>query len=305
MTEQSWCLSGELKLTAAENLENIIANLADLRGDFPPTLSYFEQDNGNNPLWRVEVFFPAAPDYGFINQMLEQAGLLDWDHEIAPLEDKDWVSESQKLLQPVEAGCFFVYGSHDAEKAKADKINMQVDAGQAFGTGKHETTAACLETISECKESCTPKTILDLGTGSGVLALAAHKLWPSARVTASDIDPIAIDVTRENIEINQGLLRQEGKTEAGIKLAVADGLDDKAFDEDRPFDFIVANILAGPLIDMAGDITNALAPGGTLVLSGLLCTQQKEVLDAYEARGLGIQGRIEKGDWLALKLNKE
>lgn len=305
MTEQSWCLSGELPLAVAEKLENIIGNIADVQGDYPPTLSYFEQDNGNNPLWRVEVFFPSAPNYGLINQMLQQADLLDWEHDITPLENKDWVSESQKLLQPVEAGCFFVYGSHDADEAKSDAINLQVDAGQAFGTGKHETTAACLETMSECKESLTPKTVLDLGTGSGVLALAAHKLWPEACVTASDIDPIAIDVTRENTKINNGVLRQEIDSSAGIKLAVADGLHDKAFSEDRPFNFIVANILAGPLIDMAADITDALASGGTLVLSGLLCTQKKEVLDAYEARGLSIQGRIEKGDWLALKLHKE
>ncbi len=305
MTEQSWCLSGELPLAVAEKLETIIGDLADAQGDYPPTLSYFEQDNGNNPLWRVEVFFPSAPDYGLISQMLQQADLLDWEHDIAPLENKDWVSESQKLLQPVEAGCFFVYGSHDAAKAKANTINLQVDAGQAFGTGKHETTAACLETMSACKESLTPATVLDLGTGSGVLALAAHKLWPTARVTASDIDPIAIDVTRENIEINNGVLRQRTDPSAGIKLAVADGLHDEAFSEDRPFNFIVANILAGPLIDMAADITDALASGGTLVLSGLLCTQKKEVLDAYEARGLSIQGRIEKGEWLALKLFKE
>jgi len=303
MTEQSWCLSGELPLDTAQKLETILEALADMRGDTPPTLSYFEQEK--SPLWKVEVFFPGAPDYGIITMMLEQADLLDWDHEITPVEEKDWVSESQKLLQPVEAGCFFVYGSHDADKAKADTINLQVDAGQAFGTGKHETTAACLEIISQCRDTLKPATILDLGTGSGVLALAVHKIWPLARVTASDIDPIAIDVTRENIEINAGTLREAPNQPTGIKLAVADGLHNTAFDEDRPFNFIVANILAGPLIDMAADITDALAPEGTLVLSGLLATQEKEVLDAYKARGLSIQGRIEKGEWLALKLGKK
>ncbi|MBL4639849.1 MAG: 50S ribosomal protein L11 methyltransferase, partial [Kordiimonadaceae bacterium] len=208
------------------------------------------------------------------------------------------------LLQPVEAGCFYVYGSHDADKAKADRINIQIEAGQAFGTGQHETTAACLEAITEYATTLKPTTILDLGTGSGVLALAAHKVWPEARVTASDIDPIAITVTRENIEINKGTLRSGGNDGSGIKLAVADGLDDPIFQEDTPFDLITANILAGPLVSMAEEITKALAPGGALVLSGLLVTQEKEVLDAYKARGLDIQGRIMKGEWLALKLLK-
>ena len=302
MTEQSWCLSGELPLSAAENLEIILEEIAGERGDFPPTLSYFEQKG--LPLWRVEIFFSAAPDYGLINAMLTRAGLLDWDHDIAPLEDKDWVSESQKLLHPVEAGCFFIYGSHDADKAKSLSINIQIDAGQAFGTGQHETTAACLEALSDYSNTLKPNTILDLGTGSGVLALAAHKLWPDAKITASDIDPIAIDVCRENIEINSGTIRADNENNAGIKLAVADGLDDPAFAEDLPFDLITANILAGPLIDMSADIANALAPGGALILSGLLCTQEKEVLDAYVARGLSIQGRIEREEWLALKLSK-
>lgn len=298
MTEQSWCLSGELPFETAQKLEPILESLADARGDFPPTLSYFEQKHSN--LWRVEIFFPAIPDYGLINMMLQQADLLDWDHDISPVEEKDWVSESQRLLEPVEAGCFYVYGSHDADKAKPNKINLQVDAGQAFGTGKHETTAACLEVISDCTGALKPTSILDLGTGSGLLALAAYKIWPNARIVASDIDPIAIDVSRENTRINDGLV-SDGQTN-GIELVVADGLHDTAFDKSKPYDLLIANILAGPLIDMAADIAAALSKEGTLILSGLLCTQEKEVLDAYTARGLGIQGRIEKGEWLALKL---
>jgi ribosomal protein L11 methyltransferase len=302
MTDQSWCLSGELQLAGAQNLETVIEQTADERGEFPPTLSYFEQPN--KELWRVEIYFPAAPDYGFINLMLARADLLDWEHAIAPIEEKDWVSESQKLLAPVEAGDFLVFGSHDKDKAKQEVINLQIDAGQAFGTGKHETTAGCLEALTTLKNVIHPSTVLDLGTGSGVLALAAFNLWPDTRVVASDIDPIAVDVTGENIQINNGIIRTSGEDTAGIALVIAAGLDDPAFEKDRPFNLITANILAGPLIDMAASIADALAHDGALILSGLLTTQEKEVLDAYQARGLVSQGRIEKGDWVALTLRK-
>lgn len=302
MSEQTWCLSGELPLDAAQLLETVIEQLADERGEFPPTISYFEKVG--LPLWRTEVYFASSPDYGFINAMLQRADLLDWDHMIAPVEEKDWVSESQKLLAPVSAGKFLVFGSHDKDKAQPNVINLQIDAGQAFGTGKHETTAGCLEALTEMVPADSPETILDLGTGSGVLALAAHKLWPGARVIASDIDPIAVDVSQDNTIINGGKLRGTGSRKSGIAFVVAAGLDDPTFADDAPFDLITANILAAPLVDLAEDITNALAPSGKLVLSGLLATQEKEVLDAYTARGLVSQGRIEKGDWLALTLNK-
>jgi len=302
MTETTWCLSGELLLDAAQKLEQVIDKLADERGEFPPTLSYFDQPN--SPLWRTEVYFASAPDYSFINAMLDRSNLTNWDHEIAPVADKDWVSESQKLLAPVSAGVFLVYGSHDKDKTNPDAINLQIDAGQAFGTGKHETTAACLEALTDYAKQISPDTVLDLGTGSGVLALAAHRLWPKAHIVASDIDPVATTVAKENIEINDGQLREIGAQNRGIAMVTAPGLSDIAFNKDAPFNLITANILAGPLVEMAADITDALAKDGILILSGLLCTQKKEVLDAYKARGLVSQGRIEKGDWLALTLKK-
>ena len=302
MTDTTWCLSGELPLEAAQTLEQVIEDLADARGDLPPTVSYFDQ--ANSSLWKTEVFFGGAPDYGFINSMLAQANLTNWDHEIAPVPEKDWVSESQKLLAPVRAGCFLVYGSHDKDKANPEAINLQIDAGQAFGTGKHETTAACLEALTAFSATIAPQTVLDLGTGSGVLALAAHRLWPKARVIASDIDPVAVKVAEENIGINQGTLRNANISSGGIALVVAAGLAGSAFKADAPFDLIAANILAGPLVEMAPDITGFLAVGGQLVLSGLLSTQEQTVLEAYEAQGLTFQNKIEKGDWLALTLTK-
>jgi ribosomal protein L11 methyltransferase len=297
-----WCLSGDLPVDKARLLEACLEMVADERGAFAPTLSYFEQKD--SPLWRVEVFFAAAPDAGFVDAVLSRAALQDWDCSLDPVEDRDWVSESQKLLAPVEAGRFFVFGSHDADKARAGSINLQIDAGQAFGTGKHETTAACLEVLDRLAESLTPASMLDLGTGSGVLALAGQKVWPGMRIVASDIDPIAVEVTDDNIRVNAGVSRAIGTPGAGMALVVAPGLDDPAFDGEKPFDLITANILAAPLVALAGDITDALASGGTLVLSGLLATQEKEVLEPYQARGLVTLGRVEKGEWLALTLRK-
>jgi len=302
MTDTTWCLAGQLPLADAQKLEQVIEDLSESRGEFPPTLSYFEQ--AGSTLWQTEVFFPSAPDYGFINAMLAQAGLLDWDHEIAPVEEKDWVSESQKLLAPVRAGRFLVYGSHDADKKDPDAINLQIDAGQAFGTGKHETTAACLEALTNFSKTLKPAKMLDLGTGSSVLALAAHKLWPEAQIVASDIDPIAIRVSEENLEINGAAKRHLGENKPGVACITAAGLEDASLREEMPFNLIAANILAGPLVDMAAEITGALAVEGKLILSGLLVTQETTVLDAYEAQGLVPEDRIEKGDWLALMLRK-
>lgn len=297
-----WCLKGELPVEQASALDDLLTEMGDERGEFPPTLSYFEQPGEAN--WLVEIFFAEKPEDGFVEEMLSRADLNDWPHEFSAVEDKDWVSESQKLLSPVEAGRFFVFGAHDRDKARDGAVNLQIDAGQAFGTGKHETTAACLEVLDAMAGDIMPHRVLDLGTGSGVLALGAHKIWPEARVVASDIDPIAIVVTDENIEINTGTPRNMGEDKPGIATLAADGLDDPAFDGEKPFDLIVANILAGPLIDLSADINEALASGGTLVLSGLLVTQKKEVLDAYEHRGLVSLGRVEKGEWLALTLRK-
>ncbi|WP_417450764.1 50S ribosomal protein L11 methyltransferase [Kordiimonas sp.] len=302
MTDNIWCLKGQLPLERAQKLETLLETMGDERGEFPPTLSYFEQAPGQD--WMVEIFFAEQPADTFVDEILKRATLEAWPHEFSRVENKDWVSESQKLLSPVEAGRFFVFGAHDADKARDGAINMQIDAGQAFGTGKHETTAACLEVLDRLAGEINPDTVLDLGTGSGVLALGAHKIWSEAKVVASDIDPIAVEVTDENIEINDGTARAIGDNKAGIATLAADGLDDPAFTYEKPFDLIIANILAGPLIDLSDDITAALANGGTLVLSGLLVSQKKEVLDAYQARGLVSLGRVEKGEWLALTMSK-
>ena len=298
MSDSGWVLTGELPPETAQELETAVDQVCDEMDLFPPTVSRFEQPGED--LWRVDIYFVEKPEQSFLSHLLARAKITDWAHDLSPLEDRDWVSESQKLLAPVRAGRFLVYGSHDADKADASLINLQLDAGQAFGTGKHETTATCLTLIDQIPKK--PSTLLDIGTGSGVLALAACKLWPALIATGTDIDPIAVEVAIDNASINSVALRKPEQNQAGLALIVADGMQDERLQTEQPYDLVVANILAGPLIDMAPDISAAVKENGTLILSGLLITQAEDVLAAYEDQSLELVAREENGEWAALQL---
>lgn len=302
MSESGWRLTGELLPTIAEKFELDMEQFADMMGVFPPTLSRFEQPGKS--LWRVDIYFSDRPEPAFLSALLNHAELANWQYELAAIEDRDWVSESQKLLSPVQAGRFLVYGAHDADKADPDLVNLQIDAGQAFGTGKHETTSACLSLLDQLIDTAKPTSILDIGTGSAVLALAAAKVWPLVPVTATDIDPIAIDVSRENCAINHVEVRNIQDQRPGIALVVADGLNDPALRAEQPYSLVFANILAGPLISMASGISDSVAKGDYLILSGLLTSQKHDVLQAYEKQGMALETECESGDWAALQLRK-
>lgn len=302
MTADNWLLSGELSKDSSRAFELAVETASEELGEFPPTVSRFEQPGSE--LWQVDVYFAAEPPQGFVDQILTTAGLGDWDYELAPIEERDWVSESQKLLAPVRSGRFLVYGAHDADKADPSLINLQIDAGQAFGTGKHETTAACLALLDQLADTYIPASYLDLGTGSGVLALAAAKVWPDARGTGSDIDPIATDVAIENAAINGAQVRRPEAT-MGVHFLTADGFDHPSLAAEAPYDLIVANILAGPLIEMAADVAGALAQEGVIILSGLLITQKPDVLNAYAEQGLTLVAEEEDGEWAALQLQRQ
>jgi len=302
VSNSGWRLTGELAPKAAERFEIDVEQFADNAGVFPPTVSRFEQPDKD--LWRVDVYFVDRPETDFLSALLDHAGLTDWQCKIDPIEDRDWVTESQKLLSPVRAGRFLVFGSHDADKANAGLINLQIDAGQAFGTGKHETTAACLSLLDQLADTIEPESVLDIGTGSAVLALAAAKVWSTARVTATDIDPIAIEVSVENCAVNKVATRKITSKHPAIALVVADGLDDPQLAEEQPYSIVFANILASPLISMAPSISNSVERGGHLILSGLLITQKKDVLEAYQQCGVTIETECLSGEWAALQLRK-
>ena len=217
------------------------------------------------------------------------------DMDIVELAPRDWVRKSLEGLPPVRAGRFVVHGAHDRDFVAPNDIGITIEAGLAFGTGHHGTTRGCLLALDRILKRRRPRRVLDVGTGTAVLAIAAAKA-ARAPVTGVDIDPVAIDVARENVRKNGvgGLVR----------LAVADGPHRPAVTHAGPYDLVFANILAPPLVRMATSLSRQVAPGGHLILSGLLTWQSREVESAYKARDLALESRSTEDGWRTLTLRK-
>jgi len=235
----------------------------------------------------VEALYTDEPDAGYLTRIAGRAVTVE------PLPDQDWIRLSQEGLPPVRAGRFFVYGAHDAGTVPHGVIPMKIEAGLAFGTGHHETTALCLEALSDLARERAFRNVLDLGTGTGLLAIGAAKLWKRP-VLASDIDPVAVEVARDNA-ISNG-------TGPLVRAVVADGLANPILARAAPYDLLIANILAGPLTQLAPSIIRSLAPGAVLLLSGLLYNQEKLVTSFY--RSLRYVGARRSGPWSALVFEK-
>ena len=235
----------------------------------------------------VEALYTDAPDAAYLTRI---AGHVV---TVAPLPDQDWIRLSQEGLPPVRAGRFFVYGAHDAGQVPHGVIPMRIEAGLAFGTGHHETTALCLGALSDLARKHSYRNVLDLGTGTGLLAIGAAKLWKRP-VLASDIDPVAVEVTRDNA-------RDNGVAPL-VRAVTADGLTNPILANAAPYDLLIANILAGPLTQLAPSIIRSLAPGAILLLSGLLYNQEKLVTSFY--RSLRYVRARRSGPWSALVLEK-
>jgi len=261
-----------------------MASLLELASE-PQAVLIAEEPFGANAV--VEALYTEEPDAAQLSRIAGR------DITVEPLPDQDWIRLSQEGLPPVRAGRFFVYGAHDAGQVPHGVIPMRIEAGLAFGTGHHETTALCLAVLSDLARRRAYTNVLDLGCGTGLLAIGAAKLWKRP-VLASDIDPVAIEVTDENA-IGNGV----GPLVRGV---VADGLINPILAASAPYDLIIANILAGPLTRLMPQIVNALAPGATLVLSGLLHNQEAMILSFYQ--GLRFLGRRREGPWSALVLEK-
>lgn len=246
--------------------------------------------------WVFEALCAAEPDIDAFNDLARTilGGTLHFSLEqVDP--DTNWVEKSLIDLKPVHAGGFYIYGSHAAGHAPLGATALLIEAAQAFGTGHHETTTGCLEAINLTLKRRKPRYLLDVGTGTGVLALAMAKRTHLA-VIATDIDPVAIKTTLENARLN-GLSKE-------IIAVEATGLNHSVIAENRPYDLIVANILAGPLQALAPEIALAAEPGATIILSGILNRQAARVISAYAAQGIRLSRRIEKGDWTTLILEK-
>ncbi len=260
----------------------------------PLAVSMFE-DEGTS--WRLDVLYEDQQDLGKFKTALtafdETLASLDLQQSDVPHEN--WVLKSLEGLAPVQAGRFFVHGAHDSDKVPPGAIPLVVEAGEAFGTGHHGTTEGCLTALSQIAESETPASVLDLGTGTGVLAIGAAKLW-RVPVIATDIDPIATKVARENVVLNGA--------HGQIQMVTAAGTNHAAIRGSAPYDLIIANILARPLRQMAGSIASVVAPRGIVVLSGILGEQALRVIAAYRGHHLSLETRLDFGEWVTLILRK-
>jgi ribosomal protein L11 methyltransferase len=237
----------------------------------------------------VEALYAQMPDGNLLEKLVGRAV------HVALLPDLDWIKLSQEGLPPVRAGRFFVYGAHDAGQVPPAVIPMRIEAGLAFGTGHHETTALCLGLLSDLAKRRSYRNVLDLGCGTGLLAIGAAKLW-RRRVIASDIDPVAVAVAKENAIANEAA--------PFVRAVVADGMEHPLLSAQGPFDLIIANILAGPLTFLAPKIARGIARGGTLVLSGLLRWQENLVLGFYRPHGLVLRSISRAGPWSAIRMER-
>lgn len=263
----TWKVTLPCTRAEAETLQGDISQLAML--DAPPVLMTSEADPQRPDDWRLDAYFDAEPDGNMVELLRALVPSSSTHHpRVERVEEQDWVTLSQQGLEPIRAGRFFVHTPAHRGDAPADAIGLEIEAGRAFGTGQHETTAGCLLALDRLKDGgASFGNILDLGTGTGLLAFAALKLWPASRVAASDIDPVSIEVAQENAGTNRVPL---GRARGQVELAATAGLDHPRLHARAPYDLIIANILAGPLIELAPAVGAALEAGGRLILAGLL-----------------------------------
>ena len=267
------------------------AAAADLDSDVlleGATYSILEEDEDKG-VWRIDAFPTTDEEARGIEARLKaHDGLVV---TVEKLADADWLAMSLSGLPPVEAGRFFVYGAHDQGRVPPNRVNLKIDAGAAFGTGHHGTTVGCLIAFDELLKKERFERVLDVGCGTGVLAIAAARTGSKIAV-GTDIDAPSVRIANENAKLNM----------ADAKFVQASGLNDRKVRSHGPYDLVFANILAPPLIALSQDIKEALHIGGVAILSGLLRTQERRVTAAYLSRGFVVERRIHRDAWSALVL---
>lgn len=260
----------------------------------PAGVGVFEIEDGSG-LWEVGGYFEARPDETGLALLAAAFGAKPF--AVSELPQTDWVAYVQRQLAPVEAGRFYLYGSHDVDTLPADRVGLLIDAAMAFGTGHHGTTAGCLEAFDALlAQGMAPGPVADIGCGTAVLAMAAARVWADVPVVAGDIDPVAVEVAQANLAAN-GLGRRVTSIEAA-------GTDDPAIAAAAPYALVFANILKGPLIELAPDLARITAPGGRLILAGLLNDQAADIAAAYADQACLETARLVRGDWTILTLTR-
>lgn len=257
----------------------------------PTGVGVFEIEDGSDT-WEVGGYFLESPDEVALAVLAAAFGATSF--AVSEVPETDWVAHVRRELTPVEAGRFFVYGAHDADKVPSDKISLRIEAAMAFGTGHHGTTLGCLKALNRLvDDGVRARSVADIGCGTAVLAMAAAHIWPET-VMASDIDVVAVDVAEANVRAN-GL---EGR----VICVEAAGFQHGSLNATAQFDLVFANILKGPLVELAPDMAKAVSVGGHAILSGILNEQADSVLETYRQNGFNQVFREEIVDWTTLTL---
>lgn len=262
--------------------------------DPAPVASDIHDHDNRTGLWDVGGIFASAPD----TLGLALLARVHWapDFGIERVDDRDWVAQVRSELTPVEAGRFVVFGSHDRARIPVNRVGLEIEAAQAFGTGHHATTQGCLLALDRLvRRGLVARRVADIGGGTGVLAMAAASVWPADAI-AGDIDPLATETARENVAAN-GLAGR-------VNCVTAAGFRHPRLRAAAPYDLIFANILAGPLKRMAPGLALHQAPGGVAILSGILARQAKGVTAVYRSWGYGLQETVRIEDWTTLVLRR-
>ncbi|WP_374635926.1 50S ribosomal protein L11 methyltransferase [Paracoccus sp. (in: a-proteobacteria)] len=279
--------------TAGRDAAEALAELGEDLTPEPVGSGVFEIEDGSNR-WEVGLYFTEAPDEVALALLAAAWGAPPF--LISELPEVDWVAHVKRELAPVEAGRFFVHGSHDADSIPKGAEALLIEAAMAFGTGHHATTRGCLLALDRMIDAgANPHRIVDIGAGTAVLAMAAARVFP-VTVLAGDIDPVAVDTARANVIAN-GL---DGR----VECVEAVGFDHPLIEDAAPYDLVFANILKQPLIDLVPDMARYVAHGGHAILSGILTTQADEVAAAYAAGGLTLERRDDFGDWSTLVVKR-
>jgi ribosomal protein L11 methyltransferase len=278
---------------AADVAQRVFADLTETLDFAGTVVSVFENANG----WSIALHFGIPPNETATRALVgltagtEAANAMVFE-TVAP---RDWVRASLDGLSPVAAGRFLIHGAHDRARVPPNRIGIQIEAALAFGTGHHGTTRGCLLALDRIVKARRPRRILDVGTGSGVLAIAAAKAMRRA-VLASDLDMVAVRSARENARGN--------RVGGAVAVVLARGVAARRLHERAPFDLVFANILLAPLVRMATPLARLTAPGARVVLSGLLTAQANAALAAYRIQGLTLERRIPLDGWTTLVLRR-